>query len=176
MKDLVIYYSRKGSNHFLAERIAASLNCEIEELRPRLNVFFLFLFNINPGIWKVRHKIEAYDRIILCGPVWMGRFIPPLRSFVKRYKKQISSLAFVTCCGSTYEKKEEKFGHAHVFRIVEKELEGKCTVCQAFPIDLVLPADKKGDSEAFMNTHLNEENFKGEILEIYEAFIQKIAS
>jgi len=176
MKNLVVYYSRKGSNEFLAKRIAASLNCEAEAIRPRINAFFLFLFNFNPGIWKIRHKISDYDRIILCGPIWMGRFIPPLRSFVRRYKKQISSLAFVTCCGSTYDKKEEKFGHAHVFRQVENEMDGRCRLCQAFPIDLVLPEDQKNDDQAFMNTHLNDENFKGEILEIYDGFINLLAS
>jgi hypothetical protein len=34
---MVYYYSHKESNRFLAQRIANDLNCEIEEVKPRLN-------------------------------------------------------------------------------------------------------------------------------------------
>ncbi|MFZ5940383.1 MAG: flavodoxin domain-containing protein [Bacteroidota bacterium] len=175
MKNLVVFYSRKGSNRFLAARIAQSLSCETVEIHPRINSFFLFLFNFNPGIWRIRKQLAEYDRVILVGPIWMGRFIPPLRSFVKRYGNQVRKLVFVTCCGSTYDKKDEKFGHGHVFRQVETLLDGKCEACQAFPIGLVLPEEHREDSDAFMNTHLNEENFRGEVVQIYDRFIATLA-
>ncbi len=104
----------------------------------------------------------------------MGRFIPPLRSFVSKYIQEINQLVFVTCCGSTYEKKDEKFGHGLVFKEVEGMLKGKCTLCQAFPIVLVLPDDQKEDTEAFMKTHLNDDNFKGEIEVQFESFISTL--
>jgi hypothetical protein len=85
-------------------------------------------------------------------------------------------LVFVSSCGSTYEKKDEKFGHGLVFKEVESILKDKCAFCQAFPIDLVLPDDKKEDTDAFMKTHLNDDNFKGEIQERFEAFIKKVNS
>ena len=53
-------------------------------------------------------------------------------------------------------------------------LKEKCILCQAFPIGLVLPDDKKEDTDAFMKTHLNDDNFKGEIQELFENFIRKI--
>ncbi len=176
MKTLVVYYSRKGSNLFLARRIAERLSCDIAEIRPRINSFFLFLLNINPGIWAVKKPVGEYDRIILCGPIWMGRFVPPLRAFVSRYKTKIAQLVFVSCCGSTYDKKDEKFGHGHVFRQVEELMDGKCRACQAFPIGLVLPEDKREDPNAFMENHLNEENFKGEISERFETFISSLSA
>jgi hypothetical protein len=37
-----------------------------------------------------------------------------------------------------------------------------------------LPDDKNEDSDAFMKTHLNDDNFKGEILERYEGFIKRL--
>ncbi len=174
MKTLVLYYSRKGSNKFLAEKISESLSCEIEEIKPRSNVFLFFLLNIRFGNKKFQHKIEDYDRIILCGPIFVGRFIPPLYSFVNKYKNKINQLVFITCCGSTYEKKEEKFGHGIVFNKVKELLNGKCIHCEAFPIDLVLPEDQKENDEAFMNTHLSEINFKGEIVERFDNFISSI--
>lgn len=173
-QDLVVYYSNKGSNHYLAGRIAQSLSADLEEIRPRLNSFFLFLLNIHFGIKPLTNDPNQYKRVILCGPIWMGRFIPPLRSFVKKYQNSISKLVFVTCCGSTDSKKDDKFGHNRVFKKVKKILKEKCAVCQSFPVGLVLPDDKKEDTDAFMSTHLNKDNFKGEILDRYESFIKKI--
>lgn len=174
MKTIVIYYSNKGSNKYLAGRISGSLSCDIEQIKPRLNVFMLFLMNIHLGIRPLKHNIKEYDNVILCGPIWMGKLIPPLRSFIKKYKPKINQLVFATCCGSTYEKKDEKFGHGLVFKEVESLLKEKCTFCQAFPIGLVLPDDKKEDTDAFMKTHLNDDNFKGEILQRYDDFIEKL--
>lgn len=174
MKTIVVYYSNKGSNKYLARKISKSLSCELEEIKPWLNVFVLFLMNLHLGIKPLKKNIKEYDRVILCGPIWMGKFIPPLRSFVKRYFTKINKLIFVTCCGSTDAQKDDKFGHGLVFKEIENILKDKCVFCQAFPVALVLPDDKKDDSEAFMKTHLNEDNFKGEIQERFENFMRKV--
>jgi flavodoxin len=171
-KTIVVYYSRKGSNLYLAEKIANRLNCDIERIRPRMNVFLLFLMKINFGNWRIKHNIKEYDRVILCGPIWMGSLIPPLRSFITRYFKRINQMVFVTCCGSSYEKKDEKFGHGFVFKEVEDLMQGKCMLCQAFPVVMVLPEDKREDPNTFLKTHLNDENFVGEIQERFENFMR----
>ena len=171
---LVIYYSNKGSNKYLAGKISKSLSCEREEIKPWMNVFLLFLMNIHLGIKPLKHRIEDYDMVILCGPIWMGKLIPPLRSFINKYFNKINKLVFVTCCGSTDAKKDEKFGHGLVFKESESILSGKCLFCQAFPVSLVLPDDKKEDADAFMKTHFNDENFKGEILERFDNFMKKV--
>ena len=173
-KTIVVYYSKNGSNRFLAEKIASSLRCDVESIRPRLNVFLLFLMKVNFGIKPLRHSIAEYDRVILCGPIWMGRLIPPLRSFIMKYRGSIKSLVFVTCCGSTFAKKDEKFGHGLVFNEVKSILNSKCTLCQAFPVGLVLPNDQKEASDAFMKAHLNEETFKGEVQALFDSFMSKV--
>jgi flavodoxin len=171
---IVIFYSRKGSNRYLASRIAGSLQCELEELRPRLNNFLLFLMGIHLGNRPLRHKPGDYDQVILCGPIWMGKFIPPLRDFVKRYGPGLRKLYFITCCGSSYEQKDEKFGHGLVFKLVQDLMGEKQVHCEALPICLVLPEDKKTDGELMMKTILTDANFTGEILERYEQFIRKL--
>ncbi|MFZ4523156.1 MAG: flavodoxin family protein [Bacteroidales bacterium] len=173
-KIIVIYYSRKGSNKYLAGKISKTLSCELEEIKPRLNVFLLFLMNIHLGIRPLKHNVEDYDMVILCGPIWMGKLIPPLRSFINKYINNINQLIFVTCCGSTDSRKDEKFGHGLVFREVVNLLKDRCILCQAFPIGLVLPDDKKDDTDAFMKTHLNDENFKGEIQGRFDKFMKKV--
>jgi len=175
MKAIVIYYSNKGSNKYLARKMAASLSCDIEEIRPRINVFLLFLMNINFGNRPLKHDLKTYDKVILCGPVWMGKFIPPLRSFLKKYKKSIQQLVFVTCCGSSDAKRDEKFGHGFVFKEVQKIMGDRCVHCRAFPIDLVLPEDKKEDSDLIMKTRLSTENFTGHIQERLEDYVAQIS-
>jgi len=174
MKTLVAYYSRKRSNEFLAKRISDQLNADIEEIRPRANAFLFFMLNINFGIKRLKLSVSDYDRIILVGPIFMGRFIPPLKSFLKNYKQEIKSLVFVTCCGSTYAQKDDKFGHGIVFKQVKEMMGDKLVATQAFPIGLVLPDEQKDDSDAFMKTHLNDSNFKGEIATIFDEFIKEV--
>jgi menaquinone-dependent protoporphyrinogen IX oxidase len=175
MKSIVVYYSRKGSNKFLAEKIARQLSCDIEEIRPRSNAFSLILTNINSGMKKLSRDISSYDRVIMVGPIFMGRFIPPLKSFVLKYADQINQLVFVTCCGSTYEKKEEKFGHGLVFKEVKKILGDKLVLTRAFPIGLVLPEEQQEDPDAFMKTHLNDGNFTGEVQDRFDELIKELA-
>ncbi len=174
MKTIVYYYSNKGSNRFLANKVAKDLDCKIEEIKPRLNAHLLMLMGINFGNTKLKSNCADYDRVILCGPIWMGKLVVPLKNFVKKNISKINNLVFVTCCGSTFDKKDDKFGHNLVFNQV-KELAGeKCKHCEAFPIVLVLPPELREDSSAFMKTHLNSENFKGEIVEVYDEFISKL--
>lgn len=174
MKTIVYYYSNKGSNRYLANKIAGDLKCEMEEIKPRLNSHLLMLTGLNFRNRKLKTKVEDYDRVILCGPIWMGKLIVPLKNFVKKYSGEINKLIFVTCCGSSFKDKDDKFGHNLVFKEVKSILKDKCLHCEAFPIGLVLPEDQKEDSDAFMKVHLNDENFNGEIVEIYNAFMQKI--
>ncbi len=148
----------------------------MEEIRPRVNSFFLFLMNIHFGIKPLERRVEDYDRVILCGPIWVGRFIPPLRSFVLKYRDRIQELVFVTSCGSSFAQKDEKFGHALVFKKVEEIMGEKCVLCQAFPVGLVLEEGHENDPDAFQKAHLNEGNFNGRIKALFDAFIEKLRS
>lgn len=177
-KTLIAFYSRTGSNKYLAEKLAQSLNCDIEEIKPRNNKFFFLLVStwikVSMGIRAFKNNPVDYDTVILCGPIWMGQLITPLRCFIKRYKGKISELHFITSCGSSDEKKTDKFGHAHVFEKVKQLAGSKLKQCEAFPIPLVVPEDKLEDEQAIMNTRLSDDNFKGEIQERFNALIVEI--
>lgn len=175
MNTIVYYYSKKGSNRYLAGKIAERLSCEKEEIRPRLDVFLLYLLRINLGHKSLKHKINDYDKVILCGPIWIGKLIPPLRNFLLKHKESIQQLTFVTCCGSSDAKKDDKFGHGFVFKEVENIMKDKLTGCQAFPIDLVLPDYKKEDEEATMNTRLSDETFNGIMQERLDTFVAQVS-
>lgn len=172
MKTIVYYYSNKGSNRYLANKIAGDLKCEMEEIKPRLNSHLLMLTGLNFGNRKLKTNVEDYDRVILCGPIWMGKLIVPLKNFVKKNISKINKLIFVTSCGSTFEGKDKKFGHNLVFKSLKKMTGEKCVHCEAFPIGLILTEEQKKDPDAEMKYHLNDENFKGEIVGIYNAFMR----
>jgi flavodoxin len=169
--SIVIYYSHTGSNRFLAQKIAEELSCEIEDIKPRIKAQLLLMMGLSFGIKSLNKELSKYERIILCGPVWMGKFIAPLKKFAVKYKKEIKELVFVTCCGSSFEMKEKRFGHGLVFQQVKEIFRDIPVECNALPISLVLPADKQEDSEAVMKTRLSEENFTAEIKEHFDALI-----
>lgn len=178
MKILVVYYSKTGNNRYLAEKMARSLAGDSEAIKPRLKAFpLLVLFSltkIGPGIKPLKHLVNGYDRIIVCGPIWMGGLISPLGDFLKKYSTSINRLYFATCCGSSNADKDNKFGYAKVFLQVKNTLKNKYVYCEAFPIGLILPEDKRHDSTAMMKARLSDANFTGEIQKRFENFIQKV--
>ncbi|MBI9097585.1 MAG: hypothetical protein JEY91_03860 [Spirochaetaceae bacterium] len=175
-KNIIVYYSRKGSNKFLAEQAAATLQCEIVPLKPRLNLLFFLLLSsatkISLGNRSIKTDFKDFESIILCGPIWMGQFVSPLYDFVKKYKNDIQHLDFITCCGSTDTAKNERFGYATVFPKIREILGDKCGKCEAFPIELIVPEEKRNDDQAMMNARLSASNFTGEIKKRFDNFFE----
>lgn len=174
MKNIVIYYSNNGSNRFIANKISEYLNCEIEEIRPVFNAHLLLLTGINPGIKKINNDLSAFDRVIMVGPIWMGKFINPLKAFIRKYNRDINKLVFVTCCGSDFELKDKKYGHGLVFKSVREIIGDRCEHCEAFPVTLLMSDEEKEVPEKVMETRLTEENFNGEIRKHFDIFIEKL--
>lgn len=83
MKTLVLFYSKTGSNRYLAERIAAELKADIEEIESKFNallfVIFSSLLRFGLGIKKPHSSFNQYERIVVVGPIYMGTLKFPLR-------------------------------------------------------------------------------------------------
>ena len=175
---LVAFYSRTGSNHYLANKIASTLNCDIEPINPRPGIFSLLLLlswsKIGAFSKISSAKLDQYERIIVCGPIWMGTLISPLKGLLNKLKKTNHEVCYVTCCGSTDQKKDDTFGYATVFPLVRKMVGDRLILSEAFPIDLVIPEDQKGNDEIIMNTRLSDENFNGEIQDRFNRLINKL--
>lgn len=176
MKSIVVYFSRGGNNKYLAQKMGKSLQCEVVPIEPRVTVFPLMLLRFTLGNKKIARNFENYDRVYLVGPIWMGTIVKPLYDFMTKHISKISSLVFVTCCGSNYKMKEEKYGHGLVFQKVKQLIGEKCTHCEAIPITLVLPEGERENGEQVMKTRLNDETFGGEFAGIYDQFIAKMKS
>jgi menaquinone-dependent protoporphyrinogen IX oxidase len=78
--------------------------------------------DVSFGIKPLKNTISDFDKVILAGPIWIGKFIAPLKNFVTKYRNQINELVFITCCGSDFKMKDEKFGHGLVFKKVNNLL------------------------------------------------------
>lgn len=177
-KILVTYYSGTGSNRYLAERFAKSLEADLEEIKPRLNLrpwlMFLSMLDLSAGIKTMLNQPSDYEAIVLCGPIWMGKLISPLRGFIKKLHPNIEAIFFATSCGGDDTMKDKKFGYSHVFDQVQEAAPNIAVSCAAFPIPLVVPEDQRDNSELVMKTRLSDENFTGEIAERLEAFVKVI--
>ena len=128
---LVAYYTNTSSNKYLAERIAKELHADIEPIRPRVNsVPFLLtcsLLKFGPGIKSLEHDPARYDRLIVCGPIWNGQFIAPLRDTIQRYREEVNEIVLVTCCGSRDVDKTGRYGYSTVFDKAREVAGGKLT-------------------------------------------------
>lgn len=180
MKVLVVYYSNSGNNKYLAEKIAKKTNGDIQSIEPRLNaVPFVMLFSVSKismGIKPIRYKVKEYDRVVVCGPIYMGLLISPLRAFISKYKRDIKKLFFVTCCGSDDTQKDTRFGYSRVFQKVKNIIKNSYGGSEAFPISLALPEEKRKDQDAIMKTRLSDSNFNDELQTKLENVIQKISA
>lgn len=180
MKIIVVYYSHTGNNKYLADKTASELNCKTVEIKPRMGAHLSLILasatKISWGIKNIDEDFSQYDSIILCGPIWMGQIISPLYDFLKKYKKQIKKLHFITCCGRKDSTREDKFGYSHVFKKLEALMNEKTGMMEAFPIELILPEKDKENDQAMMNARLNDSTFKGDIEKRLKDFTEKITA
>ena len=110
MKSLVVYYSRSNITKKLAEDIAGKLNCDIEEIKPKVNykgklgyargikdgasgkIVDLEPLNFNP---------EDYDVVYLGAPVWASKAANPLISYLKKNEGKFTNVKFFLTAGSS---------------------------------------------------------------------------
>ena len=104
MKALVISYSFTGNNRDLAASVAAALGAKhirITESRPRTmgKIVMDVIFSRTPKIVIPAENIDAYDLVILVGPVWMGQIASPFRACFKQLGQKIGEYAFISISG-----------------------------------------------------------------------------
>lgn len=174
-RTLVTFYSHTGNNRFLAGKIANHLNADLEEIKPLVNAHLLLLSGLGLGIKKPKSNPADYDRVIVCGPVWLGSFIYPLRKFMEKYQNQVKEWLFISCCGSSYKLKDDKYGHEMVFRKIRDTFPEMNIQCKALPITMTMPDDLQEDPKAMMETRLTDENFKGLYLEKFNELMTEIS-
>lgn len=113
MSTLVVYYSRTETTKTVAESIAEKLNCDIEEIKPKVN------YNSKIGyargikdalgakvvdLEELKYDPADYDEVILGVPVWASKAANPLISYIdKNSGKFKSTKVFITAGSSGFD-------------------------------------------------------------------------
>lgn len=110
MKSLVVYYSRSNITKKLAENIADKLDCDIEEVIPKVNYQGKIGY-ARGGKDAIREKIveletlkfnpEDYDIVYLGAPVWASKAANPIISYMKQNEGKFSDVKFFMTAGSS---------------------------------------------------------------------------
>ena len=101
MRCLVVYFSRKGYTAAYAKNIAAQQHADLLELRTPERTRGIAGFWWCGRFGMLRREMplcplsidpSAYERVVLCAPVWVFSMAAPMWAFLRRYGRQISSL------------------------------------------------------------------------------------
>ena len=110
MKSLVVYYSRSNITKKLAEDIADKLDCDIEEIIPKVNYNgkLGYARGIKDGasgkivdLEATKFNPEEYDMVYLGAPVWASRAANPIISYMKENEGKFKSVKFFMTAGSS---------------------------------------------------------------------------
>lgn len=119
MNTLVVCYSNSGTTRMIAERIAAYLGADLDDIvetkeRPRLVIdgqkaeagggaltraALGAVLGLGSSIVETPRNPAGYDLVIVGTPVWCGSLTPPVRSYLKRHSKSLKRVAFFCTCG-----------------------------------------------------------------------------
>lgn len=173
--NLLLYFSKTGNTRFIATQISQQLSCELKEIRsPIQSIGFLFFLSaIN---WKVKtninkQDIEAYDEVLVMGPIWGGKLISPLLSVLKKCRSCGKITHFAVTCESKEEDRNDKYGFSRVLKMAQLKL-GPCAGrMAAFSTSLVAPEGYEPSLDPEKKVHFTRDNFRGEIVKRVEDFI-----
>jgi len=118
VKALVVYYSNSGTTRRVAESIAEAIGGDLEEIVERRQRSPLLdengkpvagagmavaampaLLGLGSSIERGRTNPSDYDVVVVGTPVWVGRVVPAVRSYLKRNRKHFASVALFCTCG-----------------------------------------------------------------------------
>lgn len=122
MRKLVVFYSLSSNTRFIAENIAASIDADLLELKPKEDLSskrFVMLRGVKQVMMKETPELERfpldpsdYDVIFIGTPVWSYTQAPAVRSFIEKVDLKGKKLALFCCYGGnkgkTFERMREK--------------------------------------------------------------------
>ncbi|MDR2785428.1 MAG: NAD(P)H-dependent oxidoreductase [Treponema sp.] len=110
MKTLIVYYSYEGNCRFIAGQLKAALDADVLELetldsKKRTGFAKYFwggkqvFFHAEPELKPFSVDVNAYDLIVLGGPVWAASPAPALCGFISRATIRGKRIALFVCHG-----------------------------------------------------------------------------
>lgn len=120
MKSLIVYYSLEGNTKFVADTINEVLKGDIIKLQPKKDISksgfkkYLWggkqvLFKNKPELVDFQLDLSNYDFVILCTPVWAGKFVPAFNTFFYKYKMKGKKVGLLCTYGGSEGKTFDEF-------------------------------------------------------------------
>ncbi len=173
---LVLYFSRTGNSRFLASRIGRALRAEVREMRPFTShtglLILLSGLGISTGTGVSAADMDGVDEVVVCGPIWAGLLIAPLRAAIRQAARQRRPVHLALSCGNGDDEKDGTWGYAQVLRAATRPGGAWLRTADAFPCGL---AATTGATDAGVR-RLTEDNFRGAIAERLDAFVERVTS
>ncbi|WP_406535711.1 flavodoxin family protein [Methanobrevibacter sp.] len=110
MKSLVVYFSRTNITKRLAEDIAGQLDCDIEEIKSKVNYNgkLGYARGIKDGasgkiieLEPQKYNPEDYDVVYIGAPVWASKAANPIISYLNQNEGRFSNVKFFLTAGSS---------------------------------------------------------------------------
>lgn len=110
MKSLVVYYSRSSITKKLAEDIASQLDCDIEEIKPKVNYNgkLGYARGIKDGasgkiveIESQKYDPQDYDVVYIGAPIWASKAANPTISYLNQNEGKFNNVKFFLTAGSS---------------------------------------------------------------------------
>ena len=110
MKSLVVYYSRTNITKKVAEDIASKLDCDIEEITPKVNYDgkLGYARGIKDGatgkiieLEPTKFNPDEYDVVYIGAPVWASKAANPMISYLKENEGKFNNVKFFLTAGSS---------------------------------------------------------------------------
>ena len=123
-KTLIVFYSFEGNTRFIAQEIQKITNADLLELKPKKDLkskgFMKYFWGgksvvqkQTPDLVEFENNINDYDLVFIGSPVWVGDFVPALRTFFKNYKLNNKKIILFACYGGA---------ESQVFENMKKEI------------------------------------------------------
>lgn len=177
-KHMIYYYSKSGNNKYLAQRLAKELKCNYEPIKPLPNAFLFLVFSTLIGlgcnIMTLKTNPSDYQKVILCGPIWMGNLVAPLRKFIKKYGPKTKEIILINFCGSNDEDNKTGFGFEKVHNIAKEISKGKIIQTYALSLKDIRKNNKPLTDDEIMKIKMNDEFLSGKILEQFNKLVEDL--
>jgi flavodoxin len=178
MKNIVLYYSKTGNSKFIAEKLTASLDCDIKRISPWFdNTFVLLLlsiFKINIPTNISLEDIRPYNNVIIIGPVWAGQLVSPLRTVLKLSINSKKNTHFAVTCETKVEDKNTKYGYNKVLNKASELSKQFVISTEAFSCSLVRDNNTPKNIKLADRIKISEKNYSNELKDLVRNFVTRI--
>ena len=172
MKSIVVFYSNRGNNKYLSEKIREKTGSDIFEIlevkkSSSLGLFMYIILRKKAKLKETNIDISKYDHVIFSAPIWASGIARPLLNFIEKEKGKIKSYSFATLCLGT-PKVEEK-AKKQVSSFIGKDP----VAITSLKYNDVLPEKEKNTIKASNNYMINDTDYEA-FKEQVERFLSEI--